>query len=78
MTTATLIPLHTQTVINELLLEEGEPSVSVKHTRVLLMSSVSARTHSRLSVSSWAQSYTDVSDRRTPETRWTSAIVPLL
>ena len=44
MTTATLIPLHTQTFINELLLEEREPLVSVKHTWVLLMSSLSAHT----------------------------------
>lgn len=58
MTTATLIPLHAQTFINELLLEEREPLVSVKHTWVLLMSSLSA--HSRLSVSSWAQSYPEV------------------
>lgn len=44
MTTATLIPLHTQTFINELLLEEREPLVSVKHTWALLMSSLSAHT----------------------------------
>jgi len=44
MTTATLIPLHTQTIINELLLEEKEPLVSVKHTWVLLMSFLSAQT----------------------------------
>lgn len=57
MTTAALIPLHTQTFINELLLEEREPLVSVKHTWVFLMSSLN--THSRLSVSSWAQTYPD-------------------
>lgn len=44
MTTATLIPLHTQTFINELLLEEREPLVSVKHTWVLLMSPLSTHT----------------------------------
>lgn len=44
MATATLIPLHTQTFINELLLEEREPLVSVKHTWVLLMSSLSQHT----------------------------------
>lgn len=41
MTTAALIPLHTQTLINDwMLLEEKEPSVSVKQTQVLLMSSL--------------------------------------
>lgn len=49
MTTAALILLHTQTFINELLLEQGKPLVSVKHTHGSLMSSLS--THSRLSVS---------------------------
>lgn len=54
MTTATLIPLHTQTFINELLLEEREPLVSVKHTQVLLMSSLS--THTVVSLSALGHS----------------------
>lgn len=54
MTTATLIPLHTQTFINELLLEEREPLVSVKHTWVLLMSSLS--THTVVSLSALGHS----------------------
>lgn len=74
MTTAALIPLHTQTFINELLLEEREPLVSVKHTWVLLMSALS--THTVVSLSALGHGPTP-RPGLTPETWWTSAIVPL-
>lgn len=58
MTTAALIPLHTQVFINELLLEEREPRGSVKHTQVFL-TTLAQRTHSSLSAvghQGWNQS----------------------
>lgn len=76
MTTATLIPLHTQTFINELLLEEREPLVSVKHTWVLLMSSLSA--HTVASLSALGHSPTPrFKLTHAPYTWWRSAIVKL-
>lgn len=75
MTTAVLIPLHTQTFINELLLEEREPSVSVKHTWVFLMSSLN--THSRLSVSSGhrlTQIQTSTHSQSAPESCYCSTV----
>lgn len=76
MTTAALIPLHTQTFINELLLEEREPLVSVKHTRVLLMSSLSAHTVVSLSAPGHAATL-GFRPARAGQTWWRAAIVPL-
>lgn len=44
MAAATLIPLHAQTFINELLSEEKEPRVSVKHTRIFLTTHTTTHT----------------------------------